>query len=56
MGGLLGAYLWEALGAVYTFRLFGAISASVAIFYAVAAFILRTRESEIAQIAEEGKF
>ena len=56
LGGLLGAYLWEAIGAVYTFRLFGAISASVAIFYTIAAFILRARKSPEVQTAEGGKF
>ena len=56
LGGLLGAYLWEAIGAVYTFRLFGAVSASVAIFYTIAAFILRAKKSEVIQTAEEGKF
>ena len=56
LGGLLGAYLWEAIGAVHTFRLFGAVSASVAIFYTIAAFILRAKKSEVIQTAEEGKF
>ena len=53
LGGLLGAYLWEAVGAVDTFRLFGAAAASAAVFYTVAVFVLRTGKSETAPITQE---
>ena len=56
LGGLLGAYLWEAIGPVYTFRLLGAVSASVAIFYTVAAFTFRAKKLRPTQPAEEDKF
>jgi hypothetical protein len=46
LGGLLGAYLWDAIGAVDTFRLFGLISASMALAYAVAAFVMRSKKSD----------
>ncbi len=48
----MGAYLWEYLGAVDTFRLFGLMSATVAVAYGIAAAVIRARTRSDLQITK----